>query len=91
MLTTTDIEKAKAERNSAWETSEMIPSWVNVDKVKLDRFFTKPEIARRCYNDLLEHMSSNGNNLEDYVFVEPSAGNGAFADLLPNNSLALDI
>lgn len=91
MLTNTDIEKAKAERNTAWETSEMIPSWVNVDKVKLDRFFTKPEIARRCYEDLLEHISSNGDNIDDYVLVEPSAGNGAFADLLPANSIALDI
>ena len=91
MLTNTDIEKAKAERNIAWETSEMIPSWVNVDKVKLDRFFTKPEIARRCYEDLLQHIASNGDNIDDYVLVEPSAGNGAFADLLPDNSIALDI
>lgn len=45
---------------------------------KNDKFYTKPEVAGRCYNIL----NSIVENLEDYWILEPSAGDGAFLPYL---------
>lgn len=52
-------------------------------KDALDRFYTKPEVAEYCVSLI--------PNLKDYIVLEPSAGNGAFSDLFPLNSEAIDI
>jgi len=71
------------ERNKAWRNNPRIPAWVNLDKAGLDQFFTRPEIAEQCYLSLLESMAEDGAQERDYKFIEPSAGNGAFYNLLP--------
>ena len=56
----------------------------------LDQYYTKKEIAEQCYKMLIEFISDN--NLKETRFLEPSAGTGAFYDLLPkNNRLGIDI
>lgn len=46
------------------------------NKHKLDKFYTKPEIAKQCINYL---------NLDEYdCIIEPSAGNGAFSNKIKN-------
>lgn len=86
----TDI--AIKERNKIWENNTYIPSWVDPRKVGLDQFFTKPEIALKCYRSFIEYMRSDGADVQDYNFIEPSAGTGAFYDLLPeNNRMGIDI
>ena len=72
-------------RNQSWEKSDYIPSWVDVESVGLDQFFTRPEIAKACWLSFLKHMRAAGKNLCNYKFIEPSAGLGAFYDLLPSN------
>lgn len=47
-----------------------------------DQFFTSKETARYCYNKALEVLAPLCN-LEEYTFIEPSAGDGSFYDLLP--------
>jgi len=50
----------------------------------LDKFYTKKEVVKKCLSLL------NFNKYD--VIVEPSAGSGAFLDLLPKNkTIALDI
>ena len=71
-------------RNAGWRENPRIPSWVDVDSVGLDRFFTRPEIAQRCHESLLRFMHKDGAPIDDYGFVEPGAGSGAFFDLLPS-------
>ena len=44
-----------------------------------DQFYTKSSIARECINSIL----SNYPEASQYVWVEPSAGNGAFLSVLP--------
>lgn len=51
-------------------------------KHSLDKFYTKPEIAKEC----LELIDLDKYNL----IIEPSAGNGSFSNLIPN-CLAMDI
>lgn len=63
-------------------------------KDALDRFYTKPDVASRLVQELIEHYPQ----MQDAIFIEPSAGDGAFVYALesdariPNeNIIALDI
>lgn len=70
-------------RNKSWEVSPYIPSWVDINNVGLDQFFTRPSVAESCWQSLCSYMESDGEDLSNYKFIEPSAGLGAFFDLLP--------
>lgn len=79
-------------RNKQWETCDAIPSWVDISQVQLDRFFTRPEVALQCHASLLNAMKSDNAITDEYCFVEPGAGNGAFYRLLPENRrLGIDL
>lgn len=78
-------------RNSLWANNDYIPSWVDIENVGLDQFFTQSDVAKKCYNSFLQVLKKDNINTDEYVFVEPSAGNGSFYDLLPNNKIGLDI
>lgn len=87
-----EIERAKLMRNVAWSRSTLIPSWVDSESVGLDRFFTRPEIARECSLSLFEMMQADHADLGDYHFVDPGAGDGVFYDLMPHGRrTAIDI
>lgn len=60
---------------------------------QLDQFFTKREIALSCWESLCPLLSElTGKTVNDLHFIEPSAGNGAFYDLLPSaNRTGIDI
>lgn len=53
---------------------------------QLDKFYTKPDIAKQCLDFLYEKIP----DVKNKQFIEPSAGNGSFSSLVPN-CLALDI
>ena len=97
MTTTTlfaqpSVEDAAKRRNIAWEQSPDIPSWVDLDTVDLDRFYTRPDVAEYCTASLLAIMEQDHADLERYEFVEPGAGRGAFYDLLPaGRRIGIDI
>lgn len=48
-----------------------------------DQYFTKPEVARRCFGKLKEIANALGVNFDGYTFVEPSVGHGDFYKLMP--------
>ncbi len=50
----------------------------------LDRFYTKPEIAKQCIDLFSHHLAPN------HTIIEPAAGNGSFSLQIPN-CIALDI
>ena len=88
----TDLENAISLRNKNWSDNKEIPSWIKINDVGLDQFFTKASLAEELYNDLLRFLSLRGVDLLDCVFIEPSAGSGSFFDLLPKGlSIGLDI
>jgi hypothetical protein len=54
-----------------------------------DQFYTKVDVAKSCIQTILDHFPFSKN----YLWVEPSAGNGAFLHNLPNGfaKIGLDI
>lgn len=45
-----------------------------------DQFYTKPAVAAECVRAILEHL---GESASEYLWIEPSAGAGAFLVSLP--------
>lgn len=46
----------------------------------LDRFYTKPEVARQCISTVRDLITPVYNGIEDFITIEPSAGGGAFSN-----------
>ena len=79
-------------RNKIWKSNKYIPSWVKLDSVGLDQFFTKPEIAKKCQEKFIVFLKKEKININEYTFIEPSAGNGEFYNLLQEyNHIGFDI
>ena len=53
-----------------------------------DQFFTPKELAEKCWATFKREVPIS---IENYTFVEPSAGNGSFLTILPPGSIGLDI
>lgn len=58
-----------------------------------DQFFTPSDAVTHCwnvFNDIFQNQDE-AHTIDDYVFIEPSAGDGAFLSVLPSGTIALDI
>jgi len=51
-----------------------------------DKFYTKPEIAKYCLSVFFKTVKKH-----NFVFIEPSAGNGSFFNILPDKKIGIDI
>lgn len=80
-----DYASAIKIRNKSWKSNKSIPEWVKIEEVDLDHYCTKPEVAKICWNKFLNYLKKEKVNLSEYTFIEPSAGQGAFYNLLPKN------
>ena len=77
-----------------FEKKNIIPDWVLKGnyKISLDKYYTHMAIAKYCYESLLSIAKLYNINTENYTFLEPSAGNGSFFDLLPQQRrIGIDI
>lgn len=84
--------KAIQNRNNAWSNNYNIPNWVDIENVGLDQFFTKPEVAKDCHKNLLSLILNNKDKEQDFKFIEPSVGGGAFYNILPKERrIGIDI
>lgn len=84
--------EAIKKRNGLWIDNKYIPSWVDTNTVGLDQFFTRPDIAQYCYDSLHSFIESKNKNINQYKFIEPSAGKGAFYNILPTKKrIGIDI
>ncbi|MGI9297284.1 MAG: hypothetical protein ACR2QC_05215 [Gammaproteobacteria bacterium] len=64
---------------------------VNADN-PADAIYTKREVAADCYQTFKRVADDNGYDLRRHLFLEPSAGEGCFLQLLPpSRRIALDI
>lgn len=57
---------------------------------QLDKFYTRPEIVAQCLQKLNENLKTQAINSVD-LWLEPSAGAGAFLDKLPAPRIGLDL
>ena len=71
-----------AKRNKIWIKNKIFPKWIKPEEIDLEQFFTKENTAKYCYNNLLSFLNKEKIDISNYTFVEPSAGNGAFFNLL---------
>jgi len=56
------------------------------------QFYTKPKVAAHCYKIFQKVAKNIKVDLDDYTFIEPSAGCGCFSQLLPENrKIGIDI
>ena len=53
-----------------------------------DQFFTPSDMAEKCWKKFNEIVEIDIN---DYTFIEPSAGDGSFMKVLPDNTIGIDI
>jgi hypothetical protein len=53
-----------------------------------DQFFTPKIVAEKCW---ITFLKEERINIQDYIFIEPSAGDGSFLNILPKGSIGLDI
>lgn len=57
-----------------------------------DQFFTSKETAKYCYDRAIQVLTNLNGELSEYSFIEPSAGDGSFYDLMPHNQrIGVDI
>ena len=87
-----DYSSAIKLRNKSWENNRYIPSWVDINGVDIDHFCTRPDIAKLCWENLYNYLKKEKVDLSQYQFIEPSAGLGAFYNLLPKGRrIGIDI
>lgn len=53
-----------------------------------DQFFTPKDLAKKCWETFITQVDIN---IHEYTFIEPSAGDGSFLDILPTGSIGFDI
>lgn len=57
-----------------------------------DQFFTPVETANSCFETFCQVIKQYGDNPDNYIYIEPSAGDGRFLSVLPKDrTIALDI
>lgn len=57
-----------------------------------DQFFTSKDTVKYCYDVFCNKMKELNISIDEYIFIEPSAGDGAFLEVLPKDkTLAFDI
>ncbi len=84
--------------NSAWaglkNTKEIteLPFYAVNKSLPEDTFFTDRKVALHCFQSFVSVCKKNNIKLSSYHFIDPSAGEGCFYDLLPKNrKTAIDI
>lgn len=57
-----------------------------------DQFFTSKDTAQYCYNKAIQIITDLGVDLSEFKFIEPSAGDGSFYNLMPvSQRIGIDI
>ena len=65
-----------------------IPEYAINKSLPSDSYFTSDKTAKKCFSIFIDTLSKENIDIEDYIFIEPSAGGGVFYNLMPSNTLA---
>lgn len=85
------MELNKVPENYVFDLHKMLSKEIDYSKfthAQKDQFFTPISIAAHCWKTFIREISIN---ISDFVFVEPSAGDGSFLKVLPQGTIAFDI
>lgn len=63
----------------------------NYSTKEKDQFFTPVETAQKCFEIFTDIIKIYGETPKDFTYIEPSAGDGSFLQVLPSDTIALDI
>lgn len=89
------IEKKKVPKLYIFDLMKLSNIDINYSKFNFkdkDQFFTSTETAEYCYLKLIKILKEYGDNESEYIYIEPSAGNGSFLNILPKGRrLGIDI
>ena len=66
-------------------------NYSNYSTKEKDQFFTPVETAQQCFSIFSDIIQLYGENATDFKYIEPSAGDGRFLQVLPSDTIALDI
>lgn len=75
-------------QNYIYDLNSMLDNKYEIPKQNhksYDEYFTKTQIAKHCYNLFLNFVKKHSVDLSNYIFIEPSCGNGTFYRLMPKN------
>jgi len=61
------------------------------EAIELDKYYTKEITALLCYEKLKQYILSQNLTLSSVIFIEPSAGNGRFLDVINEAKIGYDI
>jgi len=56
-----------------------------------DQFFTPIETAQKCFQIFADTINGYGETPQQFKYIEPSAGDGSFLNVLPSDTIAMDI
>ena len=90
-----------------WKELNLVPPSYQFDLMKLnnipidyskysskekDQFYTPTETARKCFDIFQEFLLDKGESDTEYTYIEPSAGDGSFLEVLPKDrTISMDI
>jgi len=66
-------------------------NYSNYSTKEKDQFFTPIETAVKCFEIFTLVIKIYGEKPNDFKYIEPSAGDGRFLQVLPSDTIALDI
>jgi hypothetical protein len=66
-------------------------NYSNYSTKEKDQFFTPVETAEKCFQIFKDTIEPFGESPNDFKYIEPSAGDGRFLQVLPPDTIALDI
>ena len=62
-----------------------IPEYAINKSLPSDSYFTSDKTAKRCFKIFNNTLLKENIKIEDYIFIEPSAGGGVFYNLMSSN------
>jgi hypothetical protein len=64
----------------------------NFTYIEKDQFFTSEETSKHCMKVFVNKLSSLSENLKEFIYIEPSCGDGSFFNKLPvDRRIGIDI
>jgi hypothetical protein len=93
------IERWKLLKSVPWQYHIDLKKILNLELdynqfsfIEKDQFFTPQKISEECFEILINKLKELSIDKDNFIFLEPSAGDGSFYNILPENKkIGLDI